>query len=116
MSRGTASLGIVFPDGKQRNNTGKMCFLLAPRSGLLCSVGTHTWLSLLILTPLCQSHPLGWWLVPHGVSSWRCLSFSCAVGSSTGGFALAGLTLLDQLSEIPGLPRRCQRRVLQTSC
>lgn len=73
MSWGMASRGIVFPDGRQRNNMRKMCRLLFPadevRAGLVCAKKT-----LFPSVPLCpypllwwfQSHPRGWWFV----SSW----------------------------------------------
>lgn len=71
MSRGTASLGIVFPDGKQRKNTGKMCCVLSPaaepRGALLCG-NSHLAVPPHPHPPLtsCQSHPLAWWLLPLG--------------------------------------------------
>lgn len=111
---GTASLGIVFPVGKQRNNTGgKVPRALCCRRGRGCFA---LW-ELAAACPSSSSPPCvtatPW---RGGLSPRGCLSFSHAVGSSTGVFALARLTLLDQLSEIPGLPCRCQRRVLQTLC
>lgn len=54
MSRGTASCGIVFPDGKQRNNARKMRCLLFPadevRAGLVCTQLGWKPAPLLILT------------------------------------------------------------------
>lgn len=122
----TSCLGARPPSGScsqmanKERTRGKcaVCFLLPLSPGVLCSVGTRTWLSLLILTRHLPRVRVTPWR--GGFSPW---GFQRGVrvlqprwGSSTGVFAVAGLTLLEQLSEIPGLSRRCQRRVLQTSC
>lgn len=108
MSRGTASCGIVFPDGKQRNNTRKMCRLLFPadevRERLVCpqprSLPPHP-------HPLFQCH--SWAAYPlRGLQMGVPVLQPQCGGTAKGPFALAGLTLLYQLSEIPGLPCCCQ--------
>lgn len=108
MSRGTASCGIVFPDGKQRNNTRKMCRLLFPadevRERLVCpqprSLPPHP-------HPLFQCH--SWAAYPlRGLQTGVPVLQPQCGGTAKGPFALAGLTLLYQLSEIPGLPCCCQ--------
>lgn len=113
---GTASLGIVFPDGKQRNNTGGKSApgsLLPPRSGLLRSVGTRSCLSLLILTPLCHSHPLAWWLVPTGVFVLQPRCGEQHRGLCFGQADLAGPAVRNSRAPVP-LPAPCPADLVLT--